>query len=95
MRAAPDRGQGGSDMDMAKFVDRRLHPVRVSLGLLNHELELARGENVVSLDREVVRSLIETLSMFVEDFEASFRALKDQSQKKFAQAAAPGGTKVG
>ena len=78
-------------MEIGKFVDRRLHPVRVSLGLMNHELELSRGDNVVTLDREVVRSLIETLSMFVEDFEASNKAMKDQGQKKFVQA----GTKVG
>jgi hypothetical protein len=81
-------------MEIGKFVDRRLHPVRVSLGLMNHELELSRGDNVVTLDREVVRSLIETLSMFVEDFEASHKAIKDQGQKKFVQAGA-GTTKVG
>lgn len=84
-------------MDVGKFVDRRLHPVRVTLGLMNHELELARGENTVTLDREMVRSLIETVSMFVEDFETTWRAVKDNGQKKFAQAGAtqPTGTKVG
>lgn len=80
-------------VEIAKFVDRRLHPVRVSLGLLNHELELARGDSVVSLDREVVRSLIETLSMFVEDFETSVRTLREQTAKKFS--AGQPGTKVG
>lgn len=79
-------------MEIGKFVDRRLHGVRLALGLLNHEMELSRGDNVVSLDREVLRSVIETVSMFVEDFEASNRALKEQNQKKFAQG---GGTKVG
>ncbi len=84
-------------MDVGKFVDRRLHPVRVALGLMNHELELARGETTVTLDREMVRSLIETMSMFVEDFEVSYRALKDQNQKKFAPAGnqAAAGAKVG
>ncbi|MAB89942.1 MAG: hypothetical protein VX913_12135 [Planctomycetota bacterium] len=79
-------------MEMGKFVDRRLHPVRILLGLMNHEMELARGENTITLDREVVRSLIETVSLFVEDFEVSNRAMRDQQQKKFAQA---GGAKVG
>lgn len=79
-------------MDMGKFVDRRLHPVRVALGLMNHEMELARGESTITLDSEVVRSLIETMSLFVEDFEVSHRATRDQNQKKFAQA---GGAKVG
>ena len=78
--------------DIGKFVDRRLHTVRVALGLMNHELELARGDNVVAVDRETLRSLVETVSMFVEDFEASHRAVKDQTQKKFAQTAA---TKAG
>ncbi|MAG58388.1 MAG: hypothetical protein CMJ83_19035 [Planctomycetes bacterium] len=78
--------------DIGKFVDRRLHPVRVALGLMNHELELSRGESVITLDREVVRSLIETMSLFVEDFEVSNRALRDNQQKKFAQAS---GSKVG
>lgn len=84
-------------MDVSKFVDRRLHPVRVALGLMNHELELARGDNTVTLDREMVRSLIETMSMFVEDFESTNRALKDQNQKKFVQAgaSATASTKVG
>lgn len=79
-------------MEMGKFVDRRLHPVRILLGLMNHEMELARGESTITLDREVVRSLIETVSLFVEDFEVSNRAMRDQQQKKFAQA---GGAKVG
>ena len=79
-------------MEMGKFVDRRLHPVRILLGLLNHEMELARGESTLTLDREVVRSLIETVTLFVEDFEVSNRAMRDQQQKKFAQA---GGAKVG
>lgn len=73
-------------MDIAKFVDRRLHPVRVTLGLMNHELELARGDSTVTLDQEMMRSLIETVSMFVEDFENSHRALREQGQKKFVQA---------
>jgi RNase adaptor protein for sRNA GlmZ degradation len=81
-------------MDIGKFVDRRLHPVRVAMGLMNHEMELARGESTITLDREMLRSLIETVSLFVEDFEVSNRALRDQAQKKFAQAGA-GGTKVG
>jgi hypothetical protein len=79
-------------MEIAKFVDRRLHPVRLALGLLNHELELSRNEPSITLDKEVARSLIETVSMFVEDFEASYKVVRDQNQKKFAQAA---GSKMG
>lgn len=78
-------------MDIGKYVDRRLHPLRVALGLMNHELDLARQDSVVSVDREVLRSLIETCQMFVEDFEAQYRALKEQSAKKFVTATQPSG----
>ena len=73
-------------MDIGKFVDRRLHPVRVALGLMNHELELARGDQMVNVDREVLRSLIETMQMFVEDFESQYRVQKDANAKKFVTA---------
>jgi hypothetical protein len=82
-------------MDIGKFMDRRLHPVRVALNLMNHELELNRNDQMVSLDRETLRSLMETFQLFVEDFETSYRAAKDVAQKKFV-AATPGQTaKVG
>ena len=75
-------------MDIGKFVDRRLHPVRVALGLMNHELELGRGDQMINVDREVLRSLIETMQLFVEDFELQYRAIRDQQQnvKKFVTA---------
>lgn len=73
-------------MDMGKFVDRRLHAVRVAVNLLNHEMELARNDAAVTLEREQLKSIIETMTMFVEDFDVSWRAVKEQNQKKFAQA---------
>lgn len=83
-------------MDIGKFCDRRLHPVRVALNLLNHEIELNRNDQMVSLDREMLRSLTETVQIFVEDFEASYRAAKDVAQKKFVAANPTGATaKVG
>ncbi len=84
-------------MDIGKFVDRRLHPVRVALGLMNHELELARTDADVNVDKEVLRSLIETMQMFVEDFEVQYRAVREQSQKKFVSAtqSTTTGAKVG
>ena len=75
-------------MDMGKFVDRRLHTVRVAMSLMNHELELGQGDNMVTIDQDILRSVIETISMFVEDFEASYRAVRETNQKKFVQAGA-------
>ena len=78
-------------MEIGKFVDRRLHSVRLAINLMNHELELNRNDQMVSLDRETLRSLMETVQMFVEDFETSYRAAKDLQQKKFVSAT-PGST---
>ncbi|MSR74565.1 MAG: hypothetical protein EXS14_03715 [Planctomycetes bacterium] len=75
-------------MDMGKFVDRRLHAVRVAVNLLNHEMETSRNEGSVTLDREQLKSIIETFGMFVEDFDVSWRAVREQNQKKFAQVGA-------
>lgn len=80
-------------MEAAKYVDRRMHPVRVTLGLLNHELELAGGEPVVTVDREVLRSVIETMTLFVEDFDRTYGKMKEKSSKHFINSAAQ--TKVG
>ncbi len=80
-------------MDAGKYIDRRLHPVRVAIGLLNHELVLAGGESVVTIDKEVLRSIVETTQLFVEDFDRSLGKLKEKSGKHFMSSAAS--TKVG
>jgi hypothetical protein len=80
-------------MEAGKYIDRRLHPVRVAVGLLNHELELAGGESTVNLDKEVLRSIIETCTLFVEDFDRTYGKLMEKSSKHFINTAAQ--TKVG
>jgi hypothetical protein len=92
----PASREENNNMDIGKFVDRRMHPVRVAMHLMNHELELNRNDQMVSLDRETLRSLVETFQIFIEDFESSYRATKDLAQKKFVSAT-PGApaTKVG
>jgi len=64
------------------FVTRRLHPARVTVSLLNHELELAKGAKEVILDRNLLTSVISTLEIFLEDYDA-------QTGREAARAAAP------
>jgi hypothetical protein len=62
---------------------------------MNHELEIARAEPTVAVEKETLRSLIETVQMFIEDFEGQYRAAREQGQKKFVSATqAAGATKV-
>jgi len=54
-------------MDFTKFVSRRLHPVRITVSLLNHEMEAAKGNKDVVLSRAVLESVISTMEIFIED----------------------------
>lgn len=54
--------------NMVGLIERRLHPVRLSIGYLNNLLESARGDTVTA-DRNLLYSITSTLEIFVEDFE--------------------------
>jgi len=53
---------------LVEFLNRRLHPVKVTVNLLARELELATGESV-TLSKEDVVSIITALDIFIEDYE--------------------------
>lgn len=80
-------------MDAPKYIDRRLHPVRVAMGLLNHEIELSGSEGVVSLDKDLLRSVVETTLLFIEDFDRSIGKQKEKPANPYANSAAS--TKIG
>ena len=85
-------------MDLNKFVSRRLHPIRVTVSLLNHELELAKSETEVTINRDLLESVISTVEIFVEDWELAkgrFQGTSgdkasernDKGEKKFVETA--------
>lgn len=53
----------------ASFVQRRLSQVKLLNRLLEHELGAARGAKELTLDRELVENVVDTLEIFVEDVE--------------------------
>ena len=56
-------------MSLSDFVSRRLHPVKVTISLLRHELaHNSKGENT-EISRHLLSSAISTLELFVEDYE--------------------------
>jgi len=56
-------------MSLSDFVSRRLHPVKVTISLLRHELaHNSKGENT-EMSRHLLSSAISTLELFVEDYE--------------------------
>lgn len=68
-------------MDIGKFVDRRLHPVRLVLDVLRNDLDGAGNAGEVTLDRKRLLHMTETLAMFVEDFELSHRAQRESAAR--------------
>jgi len=54
-------------MDIGKYVNRRLHPVRVTLTLLNQEMQ--KGGKEVTIPRSLLESVVSTVEIFVEDCE--------------------------
>jgi hypothetical protein len=77
------------DSMMSKYVEKRLHPTRVTVNLLHHELELAKGSKDITLDRELVESVVATLELFLEDFDSKFRTPSEERpvEKRFVDAA--------
>ncbi len=82
-------------MDIAKYVSRRLHPVRVTVSLLNAEMDRTKGKDV-TIPRHLLESVVSTVEIFLEDCD---RTMNRQQQsggggeqggadnKKFVEAA--------
>ena len=56
-------------MSLSDFVSRRLHPVKVTISLLRHELTNHTKGEVTEMSKHLLNSGISTLELFVEDYE--------------------------
>jgi hypothetical protein len=56
-------------MSLSDFVSRRLHPVKVTISLLRHELANHTKGEVTEMSKHLLNSGISTLELFVEDYE--------------------------
>jgi hypothetical protein len=56
-------------MSLSDFVSRRMHPVKVTISLLRHELTNHSKGEVTEMSRHLLNSAISTLELFVEDYE--------------------------
>jgi hypothetical protein len=78
------------EAEVSKFVQRRLHPVRVTVSLLTQQLELAKASKDVTMDRSLFDSVVSTLEIFLGDFDDRFSSGSERSErtaeKKFVEA---------
>ncbi len=56
-------------LSLSDFVSRRLHPMKVTIQLLNHEVEQNSDGETTSINSSLLNSVINTLDLFVEDYE--------------------------
>jgi hypothetical protein len=56
-------------MSLRDFVSRRLHPVKVTISLMRHELNNHSKGDVTEMSKHLLNSAISTLELFVEDYE--------------------------
>ncbi len=58
-----------ADGNIGNFVHRRISQLKVVTRLMEHELESSKGD--VTMDRSLLESTLDTLEIFVEDFESA------------------------
>ena len=56
-------------MSLSDFVSRRLHPVKVTISLMRHELTNHTKGETTEMSKHLLNSAISTLELFVEDYE--------------------------
>lgn len=73
--------EGGSNA----FVRRHLSQLKILTRMLEHELELAKGNEVV-IDKQLLENTLDCLEIFVEDTEGNVRGASPQGERKQLQA---------
>jgi hypothetical protein len=71
-------------MSLSDFVTRRMHPVKVTISLMRHELQNHTKGETTEMSKHLLNSAISTLELFVEDYEK----LLQTTQKAAATAGA-------
>lgn len=63
--------EGKSEINIGKYVSRRLSQVKVLTKLLETELESAKGGRELTIDRNTIEQVLDVLEIFVEDCETA------------------------
>jgi hypothetical protein len=76
-------------MSLSDFVSRRLHPVKVTISLMRHELTHHTKGEVTEMSKHLLNSAVSTLELFVEDYEklisGTAKAASVGGERKFVE----------
>ena len=57
------------EVNVGKFVGRHLSQLKILTRLLDHELDASKGAREITLDRDLIENVIDTLEIFTDDCE--------------------------
>ena len=69
-----------SEVNVGKFVSRHLSQLKILTRLLDHELETAKGAREVTLDRDLLENVLDTLEIFTDDCEVVSGGARERSK---------------
>ncbi|HEB52419.1 MAG TPA: hypothetical protein ENI87_04085 [bacterium] len=70
-----------SEVNVGKFVGRHLSQLKILTRLLDHELEAAKGAREITLDRDLIENVIDTLEIFTDDCESVSGGTRERAAK--------------
>ena len=65
-----------------KVTHRRLSALKVLSKLMEHELDLGKSDKEVTLNRHLAENMLDTLELFIEDFEEVYGIKGSPSERK-------------
>lgn len=71
-----------SEVNVGKFVGRHLSQLKILTRLLDHELESAKGAREVTLDRDLIENVLDTLEIFTDDCETISGGSRERSKSE-------------
>ena len=73
------------DGNIGSFVARRMSQVKLLTRLLEHELGTSKGQEL-TIDRGTAESMLDTLEIFIDDFEVARGGKSREKQRSVAEA---------
>jgi len=55
--------------ELDRFVQRHLSQLKVLTRLMEHEIDLSKDANGITLDRDLTENMLDTIEIFIEDVE--------------------------
>ncbi|MGE3173210.1 MAG: hypothetical protein AB7O97_11350 [Planctomycetota bacterium] len=72
----------GKEVNIGKYVGRRLSQVKVLTRLLETELDGAKGGRELTIDRQLVEQVLDVLEIFIEDCDGATGTGRDRKSSE-------------